>query len=257
MPNLYTACWTMNNSDFGTKNRINALERVALTADTSLKVMGRIAGGDFQRLLIVPEYFFESGSGLLSRDQKHDIYNQLIKISARVPDLILVAGSIAYGKGKNTKKTFNVCPILHKGEIVKKLYKANDDGVYETNGSFCTKTGGSKGVPVVTINGVTIGLDICMDYNNDRLAKYLKKHSLGDPDVHIQISGSNNSSRGRSVAKDGGVYVHCDQGGKGTNGATAWRITSRVGLNAGTTQIQPVETQNPGIGRVMFFNTAI
>jgi predicted amidohydrolase len=82
-----------------------------------------------------------------------------------VPELLLIAGTIAYRKGKIFKDTYNVCPILLNGNIIKKLYKSNDDGVYQVNGTFKTKNDGGKGVPVVTVGGITIGLDICMDFN--------------------------------------------------------------------------------------------
>lgn len=257
MPNLYTACWTMSDQNFGTANRVDALEQMALAADQTLKITGRAAGGGFSRMLVVPEYFFESGAGLLSRSDKHTIYKKLENISAHVPELIFVAGSIVYGKGRFSTDTYNVCPILFGGQIVKKLYKAHDDGVYGVNGTFRTKTDGNKGVPVATINGITIGLDICLDYSNDRLANYLQANHLGAPDVHIQISGTNMTGASRCAARVGGAYIHCDQGGKGVNGATAWRVTAHGAGGATTTRIQPTQTQTPGIGRLMFFDTPI
>ena len=255
MPNVYTACWTMNGIDFGNTNRVANLERVALVADTRLKIMGRMAGGAFVRLMIVPEYFYESGAGLLSRGGKHAIYRDLKGISKRVPELILIAGSIAYGKGLFSTDTYNVCPVLYGGEIVKKLYKGSDDGVYQLNGTFRTKTDGNKSVPVATINGLTLGLDICLDYNRDRLSSYVQSNHLADPDMHIQISGTNATQSSRCVAKVNGIYIHCDQGGKGVNGATAWQVTARAGLNATTTRIQPAHTDTPAVGRVIYFHT--
>lgn len=259
MPNIYTACWTMSDQDFQGANRVDAIERVALTSDTTLKIMGRRTGGNFHRMLVVPEYFYESGTGPISRDDKHIIYRKLMNISAKVPDLIIIAGTIAYSKKKTfaSKKTYNVCPILHNGQIIKKLYKANDDGVYQNNGAFRTKTDNNKAVPLATINGISIGLDICMDYNNSRLENYLATNNLNAPDVHIQISGTNATSTTRNAARVGGVYIHCDQGGKGVNGASAWRVTGKMGMNATTTRINPSRTETPGIGRLMFFDTQV
>jgi predicted amidohydrolase len=262
MARVYIACWTMSdaallNTSTGARN--DNLENIAHVADTQLKVAGRTGGADgFSHMLIVPEYFFNAGGGIVSRDDKHNIYRRLKTISAQVPELLLIAGTIAYRKGKIFKDTYNVCPILLNGNIIKKLYKSNDDGVYQVNGTFRTKNDGGKGVPVVTVGGITIGLDICMDFNNNRLGAYLQANRLARPDIHIQISGTNAMGTPSAQAKVGGVYVHCDLGGKGANGATAWQVTAQNGaLGAATTRINPSNTLLPGTGRVMFFNTVV
>ena len=58
MPNVFVACWTMSDAPLGgvgTAARSDTLENIALVADTQLKVTGRMAGGPFTRLLVVPE----------------------------------------------------------------------------------------------------------------------------------------------------------------------------------------------------------
>lgn len=262
MPNVYAACWTMNTNAFAgntTSDRVDTLENIAISANRRLRSMGRAAGGVFSRMLVVPEYVFTAGGTILSRNDKHRIYRRLEDISARVPRLILIAGSIAYKKGTFHKDTYNVCPSLFGGQIVKKLYKADDDGVYQVNGTFRTKTDGGKGAPLATINGLSIGLDICMDLNNSRLGNYLAAHHLGRPDIHVQISGSNANSRTFAEARVGGVYIHCDLGGLGANGASAWRVTAQPGGNWGatTTRINPTRTLVRGGGRLMLFDTPI
>jgi predicted amidohydrolase len=242
MPTVCTAVWTLNTTAAGGANataRNDELETVALTADTQLKLLGRRGGGPFQRLLIVPEYFHNAGGALLSRSTKHQIYERLINLSRRVPELILIAGTIAYEKGVFSTDVYNVCPILFGGQIVKKLYKANNDHVYDINGSFRTKTDGGKGVPVATIQGVSIGLDICLDYNQERLGQYLNATGTPRPAIHVQISGTNANQPSKAQCAVNGVYLHCDQGGKGANGARAFRITARDGLGmAAFTEIQ-------------------
>ena len=261
MPNVFVACWTMSDAPLGgvgTAARSDTLENIALVADTQLKVTGRMAGGAFTRLLVVPEYFFNAGGGLLARDTKHEIYRRLESISARVPDLVFIAGSIAYGKGLIFKDTYNVCPVLMGGQIIAKLYKGNDDGVYQINGSFRTKTDGGKGTPIVQLpNGLRLGLDICLDYNRHRLGQYIQNHPPR-PDIHVQISGTNITGTPSAEARVNGVYIHCDLGGKGANGATAWRVTAQNAVTGATvTRIQPTQTLQPGIGRLMFFTTPV
>ncbi|MFT8244358.1 hypothetical protein [Roseomonas sp. BN140053] len=261
MPNVYAACWTMSEIAFngsGAAARAGTLRDIALVADTQLKIAGNTAGGDFSRMLVVPEYLFSAGGALLSRDNKHAIYRQLENISAAVPQLLIVAGSIAYRKGTFFKDTYNVCPILLNGQIIRKLYKANDDGVYQNNGTFRTKTDGGKGVPYATIGGLNIGLDICLDYNQGRLGTYIAQNNLAAPDIHIQISGTNSAASSRSAARTGGVYLHCDLGGKGANGATAWRVTGQAAdIGTATTRIQPRQVLMQGGGRLMLFDIPV
>src|SRR5579871_3425615 len=155
MARLYTACWTMSETNLGAASvgeRGVSLENVAIAADTQLKILGRTTGvGAFTRMLVVPEYYFNAGGNIASRDDKHVIYRRLENISASVPDMLLIAGTIAYQKGVFSKDTYNVCPILLGGAIIKKLYKSNDDGVYQINGTFKTKEDDGKGVPLVTV----------------------------------------------------------------------------------------------------------
>lgn len=264
MPNVYVACWTMTETAFtgGAQARADELLAMALTADTRLKIRGNAAGGAFTRMLVVPEYFFNAGNtgGLLGRDDKHAIYRRLETISAAVPNLLLVAGTIAYGKGVFSRKTYNVCPVLWGGQIQAKLYKANDDGFYQVNGAFRTKTDNGKATPIVTLpGGITLGIDICMDLNDDRLGAYLTAQGVARPDIHVQISGSNTTGTPSAQARVNGVYFHCDLGGRGVNGASAWRVTAQNGGGAGATtaRIMPDETLQPGIGRVMYFTTPV
>lgn len=261
MPNVYVACWAMSDAALGGNAgaRADTLQNIALAADTQLKISGRAAGGAFTRMLIVPEYFFNAGGGggLVSRDDKHAIYRRLEQVSAAVPELVLIAGSIAYGKGILFKDTYNVCPVLLNGQIIAKLYKSNDDGVYQINGSFRTKTDAGKATPILQLpNGIRLGLDICMDFNNHRLRNYIQ-HNPPRPDIHVQISGTNMTGPSSAEAKVNGVYIHCDLGGKGVNGASAWRVTAHNGGMAATTRIQPDQTLQPGIGRLMFFTTPV
>jgi len=263
VPNVFAACWTMNAGPLtgrSGKQRAGELVNVALVADAQLTHRAAAAGGGV-KLLVVPEYFYnvDGGTTLLSRSEKHSIYRKLENISAQVPSLIIIAGTIAYQKGIFFKDTYNVCPVLLNGQIVQKLYKAGDDGVYAANGTFKTKENGGRSVPICAIQGITIGIDICMDYNRNRLGQYLAANAAAPPDIHVHVSGTNAMSTPSAQARVGGVYLHCDLGGKGANGATAWRVTAQAPLMGATsTRINPDDTLIPnGIGRLMFFTIPV
>jgi len=263
MPNVFVACWTMTATAFGgsaANQRADDLERVAGQADTQLKIMGNIAGGAYTRMLVVPEYYFAAGGAIASRDDKHVIYRRLMDISARVPELVLIAGTIAYVKGTQNPKTYSVCPVLRGGNIVKKLYKASDDGVYQVNGAFRSKNDNGKAVPLFDVNGISIGVDICRDFTDGPrgiLGGYLHATGIPAPHIHIQISGTNSALSNFSRARVGGVYIHCDLG---TKGARAWRITPfDAQTGSSTTEIHATHTQIPdaGGGSLILFATPV
>jgi hypothetical protein len=251
MPNVHTACWTLDDTQLTgntTMQMTDELQRVALLADTMLTSMGDY--GD-PKLLILPEYYFNAGGPIASRTNKHAIYRRLENISAQVPELVLIAGTIAYEKNPafGTTKTYAVCPVLQNGAIVKKLYKAGDDGVYQINGAFRSKNDGGKAVPVFNASGLSIAVDICMDYSPEnpalgRVETYVRDNNLPAPDIHIQISGTNLPQNYRCQARPGGVYFHCDLGQMGANGATAWRVVSRAAAT-GTTTTTTVQKIQP------------
>jgi hypothetical protein len=199
---------------------------------------------------------FAAAGNIASRTDKHAIYRELENINAQVPQLAIIAGTVAYEKGTFGKDIYNVCPLLYGGQIIQKLYKSHDDGVYALNGTFKTKNDGGKGVPVVTVGGVTIGLDICADYDVYRLGNYLTAQGLQRPDLHIQISGSNSAAPIHAAAKVNGIYIHCDLGNKG---ARAWRVIAQnPPLGATTTEITSMTTLTPAEGgRLMMFNTLV
>jgi hypothetical protein len=245
----------MSDAVLGTgAQRETNLLNLALSTDANL---GNLGGGT--RIFVVPEYYFAAGGGIASRSDKHTIYRALENISAQVPQLVMIAGTIAYEKGTFSKNTYSVCPILYGGHIIKKLYKSNDDGVYQLNGTFKTKNDDGKGVPIATVGGITIGLDICLDYLNQRLDHYLTAQGLPRPDLHIQISGTNKTFPSSASAKVNGVYIHCDLGGMAANGASAWRVTAQdPPLGATTTRIMPTATLIPAEGgQLMIFNTLV
>lgn len=177
-------------------------------------------GGEV-RVFVAPEYYFSGhaitdGGGTQiqshSRDEKHKLYDKIKSTSSRYPDVLLIPGSIAYGKGSSKKrKYYGVCPIAAGGRILKKYYKQSND-TFQSETGFTTKNYGAT----FTHRGIQFGIDICLDHGHKRL-----KDSLGGGtvDVHVLISdGSAPSSTSLAAPIGRGVVVFCDMNGKGKNG---------------------------------------
>ncbi len=195
-----------------------------------------------KKVFIAPEYFFSKTAQLdngetlpkpVSWRKKRQAEKFLKQVSADNKDTLFVSGSIYY---KKFGRAYNVCPVLLNGEIIQKIYKDSDDGV---TGHVSKKTRWGtkkhKQQPVVKVGDITMGIDICLDYNNDKMRQHVQGLPEGqtEPDWHIQISGSNPAQPSRCFTKD--YYLHCDHGARG---ASAFRKAGQIGENARMKKIQ-------------------
>lgn len=150
-------------------------------------------------------------------------------------------------------------PTLFEGQIVKKLYKVEQDN-YTEKTNFSTKTNGNRGVPVSSIGGISIGLDICSDYTagfpHGRLGQYIAQTKSERPVIHVQISGTNGAFPTRAEARVNGVYVHCDLSNRKSS---AFLIAEHKARNEGarTNSISPSFQLNQSYGWLTFYNLTI
>ena len=112
------------------------------------------------KLFVAPEYFFSkfdsSGTKVdgtkgelapVSQSSKMDLYKGIAAASKLHPNILIVAGTIFYTRGKNSIEGLNVCPIAIGGKIKHKIYKQNDDGWlkdYDPHSTFESKKIGSR-----------------------------------------------------------------------------------------------------------------
>ncbi|WHI47520.1 hypothetical protein [Microbulbifer sp. VAAF005] len=180
------------------------------------------------KMLVAPEYYFSGYSSKavtnhidsLSKSSKSDIYSGLRRVSRQYPNILIVAGTIAYTKGGgccfSSTSYLSIAPILAGGNFLLKKYKVGNDQ-YQTADAFATKQSDST----FTYKGLTFGIDICLDHNNKILKKSLDGKSV---DVHILISdGSSPTPNSLATNKNGGgAVVFCNMRsinkGKGVNG---------------------------------------
>lgn len=268
--NVAVACWALEQTGGATAiDDIPAMSR-HIEFETIMAAAISQMPNHPVKLFIAPEYLFaerdlEDAQETkivipASRSQKHSIYSRLKLISARYPDIFIIAGTIAYEKralgGLGSKQSLNVCPILRGGEIIKTIYKVQDDGFVQTDATFKAKGDHDEQNPTFSAGGITIGVDICADYLgpgfDGRLATYIREGNATRPDIHVQISGTNAAFPSRCQARQGGVYVHCDLG----RGATAYSVGNNTGLNTATTPIGGTSIRQT-TGSLVLFNLTL
>lgn len=207
------------------------------------------------KMVVAPEYFYspigqigqhvlQDGPLAVSRTEKHDIYDELKKISARNNGVVIVAGSIYYKKGEGAKaKGLNVCPILYNGKIIHKYYKKFDDGALnkaEANPTYSHKDSD----PIFNIGGVDFGIEICGDHNtgNNNLRSWLAANGNPPVSVQILISDSMAPNPPLMMARANGYFVQCD-----LSGSLAAALGVYQSDNAGVFQVGLANSLIPNI----------
>lgn len=196
-----------------------------IVVDQSVSFLNRlVAANAGLRMVVAPEYFYSSfaptGSAsystpmAISRSEKHDIYDDLKKISARVQDVVIIAGSIFYTKGLISKKGLNVCPVLQFGNFLYKYYKKFDDGNLGRQDDDAIWRDKNTG-PVFTASGVLCGLEICGDHGdaNGNGTGAAERNWPGGPnnlDLQVLISDGAAPLASAIHTKTGGYIVWTD-----------------------------------------------
>jgi hypothetical protein len=222
-------------------NRMNEFGLTVSQADSVLKA--QMGGRPGVRMLVAPEYFWsgygqigqrhlQHGPLAMDRDDKHDIYSGLKKISGKAGSLVIVAGSIFYRKPSGgSVSAYNVCPVLRNGGFLLKAYKAFDDGAAGKNAAnldYDTK----KSKPYFKVEGIHFGIEVCGEHG--RLATW-NANAGKTIDVQLVVSDSMSIFTPSVVAKPTGYVVQCDIGGS----AMAVAVYPAAGPFGATTALLP------------------
>ncbi len=236
---------TSNRAFTTPRAALDAIEGPLLSAHTYMNMKFSDAPADLN-MFVGPEWSFRK---TLMRDNKANFYDQnalhaildgLKSLSAAVPDMLFMPGSIVWAI-PDVKKGFiayNTVPVLHNGEIIHLYHKSDWGGDTEGAGNFGTamryggesggwgdilrkkytiKKGGKK--KSVTTNshffelgGRTFGVEVCADHNGSMLFKqYAEENKSGKGiDVHVIISCGMFPQHDKIAARKGGFVVHCD-----------------------------------------------
>jgi hypothetical protein len=234
------------------------LEEFGMAVDQVSSLLKRMAGGAGVYLLVAPEYYFnprgtigkhykQDGPLAVDRSEKHDIYKGLKKISSRAGKLVIVAGSIMYTKTTSSgTQGLNVCPVLQNGRFLTKNYKAQDDG-YLAKGPVDATYTSKASDPCFTVNGVSFGIEVCMDHASKTLKNFLNG---GTVDVHILVSDGVTPDNFRIAAKANGHVIHCDLSGSQKAAVRVYTTTQGVWNIDSPTLIEPCGCSNPQINGV-------
>lgn len=254
MPSVAIGILKVDKHTFGpdASNRATEFSMAVQQSDALLKEQN----ADI-RVLIAPEYYWSGydeigknvkqlGPTPMGRDDKHDIYKELEKISKQAGSLVIVAGSIFYQKPGGKKATaYNVCPVLQNGKFLVKSYKNMDDGSASKNPGTLIHTS-KVSAPYFEVSGVGFGIEVCGDHGDQRLKKW--NAAAGKTiDIHILISDSMLPLQGSVDARIGGYLVQCDIGGTEMGAAVypvgpVYNKTTSVGGTVNSPQVNGATT---------------
>ncbi|KTD27174.1 nitrilase-related carbon-nitrogen hydrolase [Legionella maceachernii] len=155
------------------------------------------SSGLIKALFIAPEYLFKdfSKSGkdrYFSAEQKNKFKESLMQLSKNT-DLILVPGTICWQKNsKDNQKTYyrNMIYFVHQGAVMK-YRKSNPHQNFDLEfsggklGQHVFFKKGHKDSNIITINGLTIGVEICLDNYKNQI---MEANDITKIDAHIIVA---------------------------------------------------------------------
>lgn len=162
----------------------------------------------FKNIFVAPEYLFKDFSKKLTEryysHKQKEIYIETLEKLSKDTDLIIAPGTICYSKiSKKDNETYfrNVIHFFHRGEI-KKYKKANPSSDYDYDymeGDEAIKSlyyrgdgqklGQEADSPIININNMCIGIEICMDNNKRYLSETIHdKYPEVKIDFHLIVA---------------------------------------------------------------------
>jgi len=195
-----------------------------------------------------PEYLLQRSYSMrtVKEDEKTQIVNHLAAVSNACPGMLMMPGTLTWRKKKGFERSFlrqpadayNSAFLFFNGAMVHRHDKNEDVGELQAldltkNTRFDSRPrarfvhGAHSGRFVCNL--LDFGIEICGDHGQGTLA------AGGQVDIHLLTSASvshafNAAGMPRIAARDGGVFVHCnDQSGRagGTALHGVWEIDRR------------------------------
>lgn len=257
------------------QERLRLLRAAIEAADRAMPIPGALPPGTHVlRLFLAPEYFFSESCNrhVMNYETRGHVVTGMAKISADVPNMLLLPGTVSYfkplvdksletsrlkadpthvsrlvkyagyytvGEEKSTYLAHNTAYAFYGGRQVFKYRKMLDCAELNTQDRKAGKVmvfATGQGVGVFTFNqaGPTlhIGVEICADHDDGQLSK----GGASNLDLQIVLSASTGLRKNYAVLRDGGCLFHCDAGATSADGkGRAWQNVggALVDLRAG------------------------
>ena len=245
------------------QDRLRLLRSAIETADRAIPMPGAPPPGTHVlRLFMAPEYFFSESCDrhVMDYETRGQVVAGMAKISADVPDMLLLPGTVAYfkplvdkglesrrlkadpthqsrlvkyagyftiGEEKSTYLAHNTAYAFYGGHQVFKYRKMLDCAELNAQDLKAGKvmvfaTGNSLGVFNFNQAGMAlrIGVEICADHDNGQLSK----GGVSGLDLQIVLSASTGLKKDFAVLRNGGCLFQCDAGESTADGKRrAWQ----------------------------------
>ncbi|RZU53469.1 glycosyl transferase-like sugar-binding protein [Krasilnikovia cinnamomea] len=205
------------------------------------------APGNMLALFTAPEWYFKRPGTPFTQADKAQIAGAITALSRRLPDMVIVPGSIMWSQGRGDQaRLYNTAIVVMNGRQVNQTNKYHEGmdiiGYYPKGDTTLAEAlkevwrrGGSPepthAVDVApdpggdssffTIGERTFALEICQDHNYKRAAEHFNRRNFGtDEGADVQILISNGAKLNTSVLRPGGIAVSNDAAPQsGTAGA--------------------------------------
>ena len=233
--NVYTALWPVDS--FGANANDSLDQKLQTLSDQVDKAYTAVSAAaaclNIPRplcLFAAPEYYFIKGFNsprdlsIFDEAEKKRIYAGLKAISKAYPRVILVPGTVCWGKPRKTAggskndrwvDGYNTAPVYYNGSLHHEYDKRWNDANYSSMTTDVLFQPGANS-PLFKLEKLKFGIEVCGDFDDGNLAKAAAAESL---DIEIYISGYNKHSfdaNGMShiPVRNGGYFIHCEAGGK-------------------------------------------
>ncbi|MEU8349390.1 hypothetical protein [Streptomyces sp. NPDC048845] len=189
------------------------------------------AGADTVGLFTAPEWYFKRPGTAFSRADKDHIVNEMLKLSAASPGMLIVPGSIVWGESSAAGTVLrNGAVAVMNGRIVHETTKRNESadvsGYHPSPEEAARNKRADRGLgarlktnferageaatdsSTFTMGNLTVSLEICLDHDKKRALEDWKNR--GGPRPHLQILVSAGSRLGKAVVRNQGVGTSND-----------------------------------------------
>lgn len=171
-------------------------------------------------LFVGPEYIFMDWHTQLTDEEHQKVMQRLVEMSKR-SDVVLIPGTIVYGRGRNF---VNGCPVLHGGRVVAEVRKRAHSGFddyfkcdkkrsrYHSTAGFGKNVSAYLKRHMVNVGGLKYLVEVCVDHGFSADREDVPVPHVADVQVVLtnRVPQHFSDKRMRCFLKHEGLYVECN-----------------------------------------------